>query len=95
MEAFRTHLVMTEREDGLPHLRIVDLTRAGAECAGRHRSGLSFSEPAYNAMLGTNPEFDTEIVRFQYESMVTPRSVYDYEVQNGKMDFAEAAAGAG
>jgi oligopeptidase B len=83
MEAFRTHLVITEREDGLPHLRIVDLTRE-ARSALESSLRLSFSEPAYNAMLGTNPEFDTRIVRFQYESMVTPRSVYDYEVKTGK-----------
>ena len=83
LETFRTHLVLTEREDGLPHLRIVDLTReAPSALAASQR--LSFAEPAYNAMLGTNPEFDTEIVRFQYESMVTPRSVYDFEVRTGK-----------
>jgi oligopeptidase B len=35
-------------------------------------------------MLGTNPEFDTDTVRFQYESMVTPRSVYDYQVDTGR-----------
>jgi oligopeptidase B len=83
MEAFRTHLVITEREDGLPHLRIVDFTREDRS-ALESSLRLSFSEPAYNAMLGTNPEFDTRIVRFHYESMVTPRSVYDYEVKTGK-----------
>ena len=83
LEAFRTHLVLTEREDGVPHLRIVDLTRE-APSALEASERLIFSEPAYNAMLGTNPEFDTETVRFQYESMVTPRSVYDYEMRTGK-----------
>jgi oligopeptidase B len=81
--AFRTHLVVTEREDGLPHLRIIDLTRkAGSALEASLR--LSFSEPTYSAMLGTNPEFDTGFVRFQYESMVTPKSVFDYEVKSGK-----------
>ena len=83
LEAFRTHLVLTEREDGLPHLRIVDLTREAAS-ALEASERLIFSEPAYQAMLGTNPEFDTKTVRFQYESMVTPRSVYDYEVRTGR-----------
>lgn len=83
LEAFRSHLVITEREDGLPHLRIVDLTReAGSALEASQR--LILSEPTYNAMLGTNPEFDTAIVRFHYESMVTPRSVYDYEVNSGR-----------
>jgi len=79
LEAFRTHLVLTEREDGLPHLRIVDLTLQAATALDASER-LSFSEPAYNATLGTNPEFDQETLRFQYESMVTPRSVYDFEL---------------
>ena len=83
LEAFRTHLVLTEREDGLPHLRIVDLmTKAPNALAASKR--LSFSEPVYNASLAANPEFDTPTMRFQYESMVTPRSVYDYELKTGK-----------
>jgi oligopeptidase B len=83
LEAFRTHLVLTEREDGLPHLRIVDLTRqAPTALAASQR--LSFSEPTYSAMLGTNAEFDTGFVRFQYESMVMPRSVFDCDVKTGK-----------
>lgn len=80
LEAFRTHLVLSEREDGLPYLRIVDLTReAPSALAASER--IEFAEPAYNAILGTNPEFETTFVRFQYESMVTPRSVYDYHVK--------------
>jgi oligopeptidase B len=91
VDAFAGHLVLFEREDGLPYLRIVDL--------GRHADGedgdnenheidllqrshrIEFSEPAYNASLGTNPEFETSKVRFKYESFVTPRSVFDYDVR--------------
>jgi len=83
LEAFRTHLVLTEREDGLPYLRIVDLTRE-ATSALEASKRIEFAEPAYNAMLGANPEFETTFVRFQYESMVTPRSVYDYDVMTGE-----------
>jgi oligopeptidase B len=38
-------------------------------------------------MLGINPEFDTEIVRFEYQSMVTPRSVYDFKLRTGKWNL--------
>jgi len=79
LEAFRTHLVLLEREDGLPYLRIVDLTKNAASALAASQR-IEFAEPAYNAVLGTNPEFDTGHVRFQYESMVTPRSVYDYNI---------------
>ena len=79
-EAFRTHLVLFEREGGLPYIRIVDLTAdAPNALAASHR--IEFAEPAYNASIGENPEFDASQVRFQYESFVTPRSVFDYDVR--------------
>jgi len=83
MESFRTHLVLLEREGGLPYLRIVDLTTAATSAlAGSYR--IDFAEPTYHATLGTNPQFDTGHVRFNYESFVTPRSVYDYELKSGE-----------
>jgi oligopeptidase B len=77
--AFQNHLVLSEREAGLPYLRVVDLT-AGTEdlLAASHR--IEFSEPAFNASLGTNPEFATGQVHFHYESFITPRSVFDYDL---------------
>jgi oligopeptidase B len=78
-EAFRTHLVLFEREDGLPHLRIIDFRgKAPNALAASHR--VEFGEPAYQAALGNNPEFDSDFVRFEYQSFVTPRSVFDYSV---------------
>ena len=79
-EAFQSHLVLFEREDGLPYLRIVDLTAdAPNALATSHR--IEFTEAAYNASIGENPEFGASHVRFQYESFVTPRSVFDYDVR--------------
>jgi len=81
--AFRTHLLLFEREGGLPYLRIVDLTSAAPNTlAASHR--VEFAEPAYNATVGENPEFDASHVRFQFESFITPRSVYDYDVRTRK-----------
>ncbi len=78
--AFRTHLVLFEREGGLPYIRIVDLTAdAPNALAASHR--IEFDEPAYNASIGENPEFSVSYVRFQYESFVTPRSIFDYDVR--------------
>ncbi len=84
-EVFQSHLVLFEREDGLPYLRIVDLAQAtanvnakGDALAASHR--IEFTEPAYNASVGANPEFVTNHVRFQYESFITPRSVFDYDL---------------
>jgi oligopeptidase B len=85
-DAFENHLVLFEREGGLPYLRIVDLAsdrdkserREGGLLDSSHR--IEFTAPAYNASLGSNPEFVTDFVRFQYESFVTPPSVFDYNV---------------
>src|SRR5467141_646905 len=78
--AFRTHLVLFERESGLPYLRIVDLTADSPNAlAASHR--IEFDEPAYNASIGENPEFSVSHVRVQYESFVTPRSIFDYDVR--------------
>jgi oligopeptidase B len=79
-EVFKDHLVLFECEGGLPYLRIVDLAANKEKAlAASHR--IEFAEPAYNASLGDNPEFDVSHVRFQYESFVTPRSVFDYDVR--------------
>src|SRR6266446_4408191 len=79
-EVFQSHLVLFEREGGLPYLRIVDLTAdASNSLAASHR--IEFTEPAYNASIGENPEFGVSHVRFQYESFVTPRSIFDYDVR--------------
>jgi len=81
--AFRGHLVLVEREDGLPYLRIVDLTREAATALAASRR-ITFSEPAYNASFGANPEFATTFLRFTYESFITPRSVYDLDVRTNE-----------
>jgi oligopeptidase B len=79
MEVFQSHLVLVEHQGGLPHLRIVDLkSNACSALAASHR--IEFGEPAYSAALGENREFTSNRVRFEYESFVTPRSVFDYDV---------------
>jgi oligopeptidase B len=45
---------------------------------------IAFAEPVYNVSLGANPEFVTDYLRFQYESFVTPRSVFDYDLRTGE-----------
>jgi oligopeptidase B len=78
-EVFQSHLVLFEREGGLPYLRIVDLmANAPNALAASHR--IEFTEPAYNASIGQNPEFAATHVRFQYESFITPRSIFDYDI---------------
>jgi oligopeptidase B len=74
VDCFRDHLVLFEREGGLPEVSVVDL-RTGAE----HR--LAFPETAYSAWPEANPEFDTRTFRYSYQSLVTPPSVFDYDME--------------
>ena len=79
VDVFRSHVVLFEREGGLPYLRVVDLSvEARNALAASHR--IAFAEPAYNVSVGENREFDAGFVRFNYESFVTPRSVIDHQV---------------
>jgi oligopeptidase B len=86
-QAFASHLVLYEREGGLPYLRILplgDVARGAASDPLASSRRIAFSEPVYSASLGANPEFVTGHVRFQYESFVTPRSVFDYDLGTGE-----------
>jgi oligopeptidase B len=79
-DVFADHLVLFEREHGLPYLRIADITASPANLlTASHR--IEFAEPAYDASVGSNYEFDAHSVRFEYESFVTPKSVFDYNVR--------------
>jgi oligopeptidase B len=80
-EPFRSRLVLFEREDGLPFLRVIPLASSpGDFLATSFR--IPFDEPAYNAVPGTNPEFDQSHFRYTYESFITPRSVFDFDIGN-------------
>lgn len=72
-DLFRDHMVVFEREQGLPHISVTDL-RTGAA----HR--MQFAEPVYNAAASTNAEFETRTLRYSYQSFVTPSSIYDYDM---------------
>ena len=48
---------------------------------------IAFPEASYNAGLSNNPEYDMQKLRLTYESMVTPDSVYDYDVASGALEL--------
>jgi len=72
-ELFRDRLVLEERARGLTQIRIIPWSGD----AGHY---LEFDEPAYRANLNVNLEFDTTTLRFEYASMKTPLSIYDYDI---------------
>lgn len=48
---------------------------------------VAFPEASYNAGLSSNPEYDVSKLRLAYESMITPDSVYDYDVASGDLEL--------
>ena len=72
-DAFRSHLVVYERQAGLRQIRVIDLI-SGEEHL------VPFPEPVYTLRTHENPEFETTLLRFTYTSLVTPASVVEYDM---------------
>jgi oligopeptidase B len=77
VEVFRDFWIAEERDRGVVRIRNTDF----ASGKGRY---IGFDEAVYSTQPGTNAQFDARRFRFVYESLVTPRSVYDYELATGK-----------
>jgi len=74
---FKNYYVLSERENGLPQIRVTDLR------SGESRR-IEFPEPAYASYGYTNREYDTSKFRYGYQSFITPRSVFEYDMASGK-----------
>ncbi|MCU0229610.1 MAG: prolyl oligopeptidase family serine peptidase, partial [Bryobacterales bacterium] len=72
VDAFETFVVVSEREEGLPRLLLLDNQ-------GRRDHHVAFPEAVYTASLGANPEFATSTIRLHYQSPVTPPTDVDYQ----------------
>ncbi len=77
-DLFANFFVACERRDGLPHLRVCLFSGAGPEIADS--SEITFPEPVYSAHPHVNRIFDTTKYRYSYQSMVTPGSVFEYDL---------------
>ena len=73
LDVFAHHAVLSERDAGVQRLRVFDL-RTGADHT------VAFDEPVYSAQGSINAEFDTSLFRLEYTSLVTPHTVYDYDM---------------
>ena len=77
-KAFQDFIAVEERISGLDQVRLIG--RDGES------SYISFPEPAYTVRLDTNPEFATDFLRLEYSSMVTPSTVFDYDIGGGELE---------
>ena len=73
VDVFSHHLVLSERDRGVQRLRVYALDTGQDHV-------VSFDEPVYAAEGSINAEFDTATFRFEFTSLVTPHTVYDYDM---------------
>ncbi|MDE3061990.1 MAG: S9 family peptidase, partial [Acidobacteriota bacterium] len=81
IDLFDGFFVACEREAGLPRLRLWKF--AGDGPAATAAGEIAFPEPAYSASPHINRVFDTTTFRYAYQSLVTPSSVYEYDLASG------------
>ncbi|WP_426485720.1 S9 family peptidase [Flavobacterium sp. 2] len=74
IEIFKNYLVVEERSNGLNHIRIMPWN-------GEPDYYLPFGSETYNAYTTTNIDFDTDILRYSYQSLATPSSVIDFNMK--------------
>ena len=73
MELFKSYMVVEERTNGLTQMRIQRWDDGSTHY-------LDFGEETYTAYTGTNPDYDTELLRYGYTSLTTPSSVIEYNM---------------
>jgi oligopeptidase B len=76
MEVFRDFVALQEKQAGLNRLRV------HAFADGQWKE-VPFPEPVYAAFAAGTPEFESRVFRYNYQSLVTPSSVYDYDMAAG------------
>ncbi len=82
LDLFQSFAVLVERLEGLPHLRLMSFdAQGGFQESSRE---IAFPEPTYSAHPHVNRQFVTNTFRYGYQSLVTPSSVYEYDLSTGK-----------
>jgi oligopeptidase B len=73
---FKNYYILSERENGLPQIRVTDLN------SGQTKR-IEFPEPAYAAYSYVNREYDTSKFRYGYQSFITSQSIFEYDMGTG------------
>ncbi len=81
VEFFKDYAVVSELENGLEYLKVMDLKTKRASAR------IATPESVYTMNLGTNPEFDTPVIRYNYASMITPVSTYEYNFKTRESEL--------
>ncbi|HEY8234558.1 MAG TPA: S9 family peptidase [Vicinamibacteria bacterium] len=76
-EVFKDYVVVQEKQAGLNRLRVHGFA------SGAWKE-VAFPEPVYSAFAAGTPEYESTLLRYSYQSLITPSSVYDYDMQKGE-----------
>ncbi len=82
IDAFKSYLAVYERSGGLQKIKIINLDSGNVHY-------IDFPDPAYAIYQTQNPVYDTPVIRFRYSSLVTPYSVYDYDMAAQKLTLVK------
>ena len=73
-ELFKDHSAIEDESEGLyPKIRLI-------KWSDKTETAIDFGEPVHIAGIDNNPEFDSKVIRYSYQSMTTPPSTYDYAI---------------
>lgn len=75
---FKDHAVVSEVENGLEYIRVMDRKTRRADIR------IPTEESVYTMGLTGNPEYDTPYIRYNYSSMITPNSTYEFDLASRK-----------
>ncbi len=80
MDTFENHLVVYERRNGLPQIRISDVD------VNSNVRYVNFPEPSYHFDPEGNPDFASDKLRIKYSSLITPPSIFDIHMDSGEWE---------
>jgi oligopeptidase B len=72
-DLFKNFIAISERKNGLTQIHLLNKNDNTSH-------NLAFDEPTYTASLAYIPDYNTDVMRFNYTSLTTPNSVYDYNM---------------
>ena len=80
IEIFKNYLVVNEREHGLNKLRIISWNK-------EEDYYLPFNSETYTTYIGNNPDFESDMLRYGYNSLTSPSSVIDYNLKTKQSEI--------
>lgn len=80
IEIFKDYLVVNEREHGLNKLRIISWNK-------EEDYYLPFNSETYTTYIGNNPDFESDMLRYGYNSLTSPSSVIDYNLKTKQSEI--------